>query len=144
MGVDGSFDPTKNSFKCLENFQMTNGESPLFTIFFLNQRIHPLGWGFDRGYTYKPPSDNIESDHLKFDKDFLVSLAPGFPFMKNAPNDGFFFPEQFNFSHEPPKHNLHAGLKLEAFCDSNKIGVCPATVIKVISPILFYHFLDSL
>lgn len=145
--MDAEFNAETQCFNFPDKNYAKFEEDPVFSIFFLNPRIHQLGWAVSKGYSYKPPFESLNSERTGLTTEDLQSLRSGFPAMKNQPNDGFFFTEQFNFPHEPPRHSLQRGFKLEAFFGPVSYGPRPATITKVThrciqtNPILYRSFL---
>ncbi|XP_005111500.1 scm-like with four MBT domains protein 1 [Aplysia californica] len=109
-----------------------------FWMFYLDDRLHPIGWGEREGYTYAVPqavqeaSGKTEEELLNILKSTLSSVAD-----QNLPDD------IFNDQTPIEPHSFEVGMKLEVV-DTKNGNICPATVVRVVDCKYFIVEIDSL
>ncbi|VDL85160.1 unnamed protein product [Schistocephalus solidus] len=131
---------------CSFNGTKDPAESSTFTLHFLNPRFHQIGWGFSKGYLYRPPASFHFPDPVEVNEDFFRNLGHAFHFEKteDSPVSNGYDANCYPFSPDPPKHTMREGLKLEALHFSRPYGAFPATITQVLSDRYFIVKFDNL
>ncbi|CAG5126728.1 unnamed protein product, partial [Candidula unifasciata] len=123
---------------CLR-YEGIDGASCDLWLFYLHERLHPIGWCKQAGYNYSPPSV-VKMKSNKTEKELMkildISLADAVK--QNLPAD------IYHDQHEIEQHKFEVGMKLEAVDGSNGYSICPATVTEVIDSKYFIIEIDSL
>ncbi|XP_063438899.1 scm-like with four MBT domains protein 1 [Mytilus trossulus] len=108
-----------------------------FWLFYLNHRLHPIGWAKAHGFRYLPPKELISEDS---ETDWPEVLKTA---LKDA--EKFVLPLAiFKDQEEVNEHNFEIGWKLEALNPINKTQICPATVLYVLNSRYFVVEIDDL
>ncbi|KAK3608079.1 hypothetical protein CHS0354_004735 [Potamilus streckersoni] len=108
-----------------------------FWMFYLNIRLHPIGWARTKGYEYKPPQE-IKEQHTDQEWEEILQKALEESEEKILPID------VFKDQEEVPTHQFECGWKLEALNPDGLNQVCPATIVKVIDNQYFIIEIDDL
>lgn len=117
--------------KCEDN-ETTGYHCTKFTLFYLHNRLHPLGYGKVSALKYFPPPGFVfERAILNVDA-FIRGACPATYNVFGKSSDLDFYKNLFS-SHflDPPLHEFKIGWKLEAVNPFKRYVVQPATVIKV-------------
>ncbi|XP_060607615.1 scm-like with four MBT domains protein 1 [Ruditapes philippinarum] len=115
--------------------ESTQSASKHFWMFYLDPRLHPVGWASEHGCVYKPPQDICDE---QTDENWSEILQAA---LKECEEDGV--PEDvFKDQQILKTHQFAVGMKLEALNPGmNTIG--PATVTKVINKYYFIVEMDD-
>ncbi|KAH3892505.1 hypothetical protein DPMN_016623 [Dreissena polymorpha] len=113
----------------------TESASHHFWLFYLNPRLHPIGWAAQKGYKYQPPADIHDE---KTEEDWLEILQMATKEAETDPLPGDIFKNQI----EPKPHQFAVGMKLEALVPGAN-GISPATVVKVVNNLYFVIEIDD-
>ncbi|CAC5406656.1 Scm-like with four MBT domains protein 1,Scm-like with four MBT domains protein 2 [Mytilus coruscus] len=108
-----------------------------FWLFYLNHRLHPIGWAKMHGFKYQPPKELISEDCETVWKEVSKTA------LKEA--EKFVLPLAiFKDQEEVNEHRFEKGWKLEALNPINKTQICPATVLYVLNSRYFVVEIDDL
>ncbi|BFZ09138.1 hypothetical protein BsWGS_12177 [Bradybaena similaris] len=123
---------------CLR-YEGIDGDSNDLWLFYLDERLHPIGWCKQAGYHYSPPSV-VKVKSNKTEKELMKILDSSLTdaVSQNLPAD--IYHDQHKIQH----HRFEVGMKLEAVDRSNGYSICPATVTEVIDSKYFIIEIDSL
>lgn len=106
-------------------------EAPIFTLFYLHRRIHPLGWANTHGFAYRPPPGIILKRSISnvgtFVRGALSALSC--PLMGDPDADSM-------GAHQPPLHEFKEGWKLEAVNPVKPYLIQPASVAQVMGHLM--------
>ncbi|CAL1529108.1 unnamed protein product [Lymnaea stagnalis] len=120
-------------------YEGIEGANQDFWLFYLNERLHPIGWCKPSGYKYMPPA--VVKNGTKKTEEQLLDL------IETAFNDATKqkLPEDI-FDDQPmiESHSFEVGMKLEALDPNNRNNICPATVAEVIDSKYFIVEIDDL
>ncbi|WAR27037.1 SMBT1-like protein [Mya arenaria] len=114
----------------------TNLASKHFWMFYLDMRLHPLGWATENGCTYKPPADVRDE---KTDEEWTEILQTAMSESENDLTPAGVFKDQL----EPKTHQFQPGMRLEALVPGANY-ISPATVTKVINDKYFLIEIDDI
>ncbi|TPP63145.1 Scm protein containing 4 mbt domains (Sfmbt) [Fasciola gigantica] len=111
-------------------------EVPVFTLFYLHRRIHPLGWANAHGFTYRPPPGITLKRSISNVGTFVRGALSAFscPLISDPDVD----------PHRPPLHEFKEGWKLEAVNPMKPYLIQPATIAQVFDSRYFLVQLDDL
>lgn len=108
-----------------------------FWLFYLNHRLHPIGWAKTNKLDYKPPKE-LTTENTEVDWSSVLESA-----LKES--EKYVLPMAvFKDQEEITDHSFEEGMKLEAVNPINKTQICPATVIKVLNSQYFVVEIDDL
>lgn len=109
-----------------------------FWLFYLNHRIHPIGWAKANGYKYSPPPELIMQ--FQEEVDWMKVLETALRESEKMVLPLAIFKDQ----EEIHVHRFKKGWKLEALNPLTTNQICPATVIRVLDCRYFVVEIDSL
>ncbi|KAK3101257.1 hypothetical protein FSP39_002207 [Pinctada imbricata] len=108
-----------------------------FWLFYLNHRLHPLGWAKTQGFTYRPPKELfLGEENLKLEETVQTILQDD--------EQSTFCHAIFRDQEEIPSHTFQVGQKLEALSPIHRFQVCPATVTEVLDDNYFVVEIDNM
>ncbi|XP_061195549.1 scm-like with four MBT domains protein 1 [Saccostrea echinata] len=109
-----------------------------FWLFYLNHRLHPIGWAKTNGYKYSPPQELIMQ--FQEEVDWMSVLENALKESEKMMLPLAIFKDQEDIH----PHRFKRGWKLEALNPLSTNQICPATVIKVLDCRYFVVEIDSL
>ncbi|XP_059151098.1 scm-like with four MBT domains protein 1 [Physella acuta] len=110
-----------------------------FWLFYLDEKLHPIGWCNLSGYEYHPPEVVIEKSG-KSEKELSEVLQAALDDATSQKLPADIFKDQPTIE----THNFEIGMKLEAVDPTNGNSICPSTVIDVIDKKYFIVEIDDL
>uniref|UniRef100_UPI00398F3C06 scm-like with four MBT domains protein 1 n=1 Tax=Pristiophorus japonicus TaxID=55135 RepID=UPI00398F3C06 len=105
-------------------------------LFYLDSRLHPLGWAEKQGYARRPPTV-IRS--LLSEEEWQAVLQTVAEETRSSPDP----PQVFKDQCEIGEHSFHVGMKLEAVNPAKPFCISPATVTKVYDEKYFLVEIDD-
>ncbi|XP_074645284.1 scm-like with four MBT domains protein 1 [Tubulanus polymorphus] len=124
--------------RLLLRYEGSNSAAHDFWMFYLNPRLHPIGWSQENNCIYRRP-DEIQADHDNYNE-WAKILQNGLKESENLKPPLDVFKDQDEL--EP--HKFKAGVKLEVIHPINRNQICPGTVKEVINDIYFIIEIDDL
>ncbi|KAH9504832.1 Scm-like with four MBT domains protein 2 [Bulinus truncatus] len=120
-------------------YEGIEGAGQDFWLFYLNERLHPVGWCKSQGYEYVPPFA-LKSESGGTNEHFqeIINSVLNDATKQNLPAD------VFNDQPEIEDHNFQTGMKLEAIDPVNQNNICPATVVEVVDSKYFIVEIDEM
>ncbi|PVD24335.1 hypothetical protein C0Q70_14815 [Pomacea canaliculata] len=109
-----------------------------FWAFYLNENLHPIGWGKQMGYFYHPPQVLLKQGLSEEEIKHILESA-----LREA-NDQQLPADIFKDQEEIVQHTFQCGMKLEAVNPNSRNQICPATVVEVIDSRYFVVEIDDL
>ncbi|XP_015520560.2 scm-like with four MBT domains protein 1 [Neodiprion pinetum] len=105
-----------------------------FWVFCTSERLHCNGFvkNADLKWFLEPPSSILESHSYEEWKSLTETVRPIQEIQNNL----------FNNIREHPRHDFKVGMKLEAISPTNRVEICPATVVKVFDEKYFLVQID--
>ncbi|CAD5112391.1 DgyrCDS1612 [Dimorphilus gyrociliatus] len=112
-----------------EDDESEHGEIPKyksdFWLFFLHYRLHPVGWGKEKGLEYKPIPEIVDQHKSEEWNEILNNCFSEAE--KNPPPI-----DLFNLQREVQSHTFQKGDKLEAMHPNRRCSFHPATIAEVL------------
>ncbi|KAK6993736.1 scm-like with four MBT domains protein 1 [Biomphalaria glabrata] len=109
-----------------------------FWMFYLDERLHPIGWCKSQNYQYVPPLVVLNVTGKTVDQlQETASNVINDNSRQNLPAD------IFNDQAEIVCHSFQPGMKLEAIDPVNQNNICPATIVEVIDAKYFIVEIDE-
>ncbi|ESO90513.1 hypothetical protein LOTGIDRAFT_164102 [Lottia gigantea] len=108
-----------------------------FWLFYLDVRLHPIGWCKERNYTYKPPKFLVNSEYRTDNLDISLTEALEEAEKQILPLD------IFKDQKEIVPHKFQKGMKLEALHPVTRNQIFPATVVEILDEYYFIVELDD-
>ncbi|XP_021367553.1 scm-like with four MBT domains protein 1 isoform X2 [Mizuhopecten yessoensis] len=108
-----------------------------FWLFYLNHRLHPIGWAKSNAYRYNPPKE-LFSEHSE--QEWMQILEKALQESENMILPLAIFKDQVEIVH----HTFQKGWKLEALNPITRNQICPATVVDILDKKYFLVELDDL
>ncbi|GFN93457.1 scm-like with four mbt domains protein 1 [Plakobranchus ocellatus] len=110
-----------------------------FWLFYLHERLHPIGWSEARGYCYHPPPAVKSS--LNLSEEELMKLLQA---TLKTITDQKLSADIFNDQSQLQPHGFQISMKLEAVNPSDCHSIGPATIVEVVDNFYFIVEMDSL
>lgn len=118
-------------------FEGADNASNDFWLFYLNHRLHPIGWAKSNSYRYNPPKE-LFSEHSEHE--WMQILEKALQESENMILPLAIFKDQV----EIVQHSFQKGWKLEALNPLTRNQICPATVVDILDKKYFLVELDDL
>ncbi|GFR75003.1 Scm-like with four MBT domains protein 1, partial [Elysia marginata] len=109
-----------------------------FWLFYLHERLHPIGWGEARGYGYHPPQAVVSSLQTPGEESVKSLLSK----LKQLEGPTL-SPNVFHDQSEVQPHEFQVGMKLEAVDPRDCHSLGPATVVEVVDKFYFVTEMDA-
>ncbi|CAH1784251.1 unnamed protein product [Owenia fusiformis] len=121
--------------RLLLRYECAQTASHDFWLFYLDLRLHPLGWGQEQRFQYFPPAE-LQVDAATWSERlnaiFDDTEQPILP------------PDIFKDQEKLEEHKFQFGWKLEVLDTNNHTDVCPGHVIEVVNSNYFIAEIDDL
>lgn len=114
----------------------TKSASKHFWMFYLNSRLHPIGWAAEENCVYKPPHDIYDENPESMWEQILQET------LRESSKD-MIPADVFKDQPELRDHHFEVGMKLEALYPGLTV-LSPATVVKVINEKYFMVEIDDM